>query len=441
MRDEEEFELLKRLVDQKDRELESVFDAIADGIGKFVCNEEFSILYYNDGLAKLCGVDRGVVEEQGFNSSLYIYAEDQPRLERVVQNAAVTGEPFSITYRLVHADGRHIWVKTNGVLTDELYQDEYPIMYLFYTDVTDVVETSERLRIEVERQRIFMELTGEMFVEYDHVADDLALLGAYAAYYDASDRIERFSRFADEHPDDVNADAFRSLYEIIARDDGQAVERCFPRSDGRMVWFSIKGRTICDESGEPQKSLYRINDIDEQKRERETLRKRASTDDLTGAYSQGTALALVNERLKHAEARATGVFMLFDLDGFKGVNDEYGHPRGDDVLVGAVAALKCIVRDRDIVGRIGGDEFCVYLDALGGADEAKAVAQRICEAMPDVGMKAIGAPVTCSIGMSSCVGGNKTYDRLYEEADRALYRAKGEGRDGFALFGDSEADR
>lgn len=109
--DDKAFELLKKLVDQKNHELESVFDAIADGIGKFACNDEFSILYYNDGLARLCGVDRGVVESQGFNSSLYIYREDQPRLERAVQHAIETGEPFSITYRLVHADGHRIWVK------------------------------------------------------------------------------------------------------------------------------------------------------------------------------------------------------------------------------------------------------------------------------------------------------------------------------------------
>lgn len=441
MRDDEEFELLRKLVDQKDRELESVFDAIADGIGKFICNEEFTIIYYNDGLADLCGVTRGVVEEQGFNSSLYIYSEDQPRLERAVQEAAATGEPFSITYRLVHADGHHIWVKTNGILTDELYQGVYPIMYLFYTDVTDVVETSERLRIEVERQAIFMELTGEMFAEYDHASDELVMLGAYAAYYDASSRIERFSAFPEEHPDDPNAAAFRILREVIAHGGDEAVERCFPRSDGRMTWFVIKGRTIYDESGRPQKSLYRLNDIDEQKREQERLRKQASTDDLTGVFGQGATLALVSERLVHAEARSVGVFMLLDLDDFKGVNDSYGHPRGDDVLVGAADVFKRCVRDRDIVGRIGGDEFCVYLDALGNVEEAKAVAQRICDAMPDVGRRVLGHPVTCSIGMSACIGGNKAYDRLYEEADRALYRVKDEARDSFALFGEAEGER
>lgn len=439
--DDEEFELLKKLVDQKDRELESVFDAIADGIGKFVCNDEFSILYYNDGLAELCGVDRGVVEQQGFNSSLYIYDEDQPRLERAVQRAAETGEPFTITYRLVHTDGHHIWVKTNGVLTNELYQGVYPVMYLFYTDVTDVVETSERLRIEVERRRIFMELTGEMFVEYDHVSDELMMLGAYASYCDAPDRIGHFSRFPADHPDDANVETFRGLYEIIANEGDRAVERCFPRSDGRMTWFAIKGRTIRDEDGAPRRSLYRINDIDEQKREQERLRTQASTDDLTGVFGQGATISLVSERLKHAEARSASVLMIFDLDDFKGINDSYGHPRGDDVLVGAAGVLKGVVRDRDIVGRIGGDEFCVFLDGLGSVEEAEAVAQRICDALPAVGQRAFGAPVTCSIGISACVGGGKTYDRLYDEADQALYRVKGEGRNGYALFGDAEARR
>ncbi|WP_302391547.1 sensor domain-containing diguanylate cyclase [Eggerthella sinensis] len=438
--DDKAFELLKKLVDQKNHELESVFDAIADGIGKFACNDEFSILYYNDGLARLCGLDRGVVESRGFNSSLYIYDEDQPRLERAVQHAVETGEPFSITYRLVHADGHRIWVKTNGMLTEERYQDAYPVMYLFYTDVTDVVEANERLRIELERQRILMDLTGEMFVEYDYASDELTMLGAYGSYYDGPSTVGRFSRFWIDHPDDRSAATFKGLYDLVERaDDATAVECRFARRDGGMAWFSVSGRIIKDQEGNPRKGVYRLADIDEQKRERERLQRQASTDHLTGASNLGAAASLIAARLEHAEAGATGALMIFDLDDFKGVNDTFGHPRGDAVLQGSTQAIRSVVRDRDIVGRIGGDEFCIYLDALSSVEEAKLVAERICAQLPGVGERAIGAPVTCSIGISACVGGAKTYEQLYDEADRALYEAKTAGRNRYKLFGEVQA--
>lgn len=433
---DKEFELLTRLVEQKNRELESVLDIIADGIGKFACNEEFSILYYNDGLAQLCGVDRGIVEKQGFNSSLYIYEEDISKLEDAIASAIETGEPFSITYRLIHADGRLIWVKTNGMLTDELFQGVYPVMYLFYTDVSDVVETSERLRIELERQQILMDLTGEMFVEYDFVSDELTMLGAYELYLEGSGTVAGFSRFWIDYPDDRNAPTFKELYDIIVHaDDMTAVERRFERKDGRMMWFSIKGRTIADREGKPQKGVYRLYDIDEQKCEQDRLRRQASTDDLTGAYNLGATASLVSERLKHAEARSTSAFMIFDLDDFKGVNDMFGHPRGDAVLMGGTAVIKSVVRDRDIVGRIGGDEFCIFLDELSSAEEANLVAERICAELPGVGQRVVGEPVTCSIGISTCIGGGKTYEQLYDEADHALYEAKTGGRNRYRLFG------
>lgn len=440
-RDDAEFELLKRLVEQKDRELESVFDLLADGIGKFACNDEFTILYYNDGLIDLVGIDRGEVEANGFNSSIYIHHEDYPRAQAVTLKAIETGEPFTLVYRLVHADGHPIWVKANGLVTEELFQNRYPIMYVFYTDVTDVVEANERLRIQVERQRVLMDLTGEMFVEYDHAADELTMLGDFSSYYQGPSRIKPLSAYLTEHPDRAHATGLADLYDILTKSDLEGVvERRLPRADGRLSWFSIQGRKIYGEDGSLQKSICRIIDIDDEKREREQLMRRASTDDLTGAYSLGAAISLIGDRLRHAEARGTSVFMIVDIDRFKEINDSFGHPSGDKVLTESVALVRNLLRDRDIIGRIGGDEFCVFIEGLGGAEEAEAIAQRICRLFPLASTDLVDRRVTCSIGMTTCAGGDKAYEQLYEEADQALYRAKEQGRNGYAFYGEASAE-
>ena len=432
---DEEFELLNRLVEQKNRELESFFDLVADGIGKFACNEEFTILYYNDGLADLCGVDRGVVEARGFNSSLYVHGEDIPRLRKAVEEAVESGEPFSLTYRLIHDDGHLIWVKTNGMLTGERYRGVYPVMYLFYTDVTEVVEANERLRVELARRRILMDLTGEMFVEYDHASDELMIMGAYGAYYDGPDCVERLSRFWIEHPDDRNAGFLRDLHGLVASAGaGASFERRLRRADGCLAWFSVTCRSIFGESGSRKKSVFRIVDIDDRKREEERLVRQATIDDLTGAHSRGAAIALISDRLARADGDALDVLMLFDFDDFKGVNDTYGHPCGDDVLAGGVAAIKRVVRECDVVGRLGGDEFCIFLASVASPADARAVAERIVSSLPDVGLATVGVPVTCSIGMSCSRGGSKTFERLYDEADRALASVKAAGRNGCGFY-------
>lgn len=437
MATDDEFELLNRLVEAKDRELESVFDLVADGIGKFACNDEFSILYYNWGLADLVGADRGLVESQGFDSSLYIYEEDYPKLQAAIAQAIERDEPFSVTYRLKHTDGRLIWVKTNGLLIDELYQDTYPIMYLFYTDITDIVETSERLSIELKRHEALMALTGEMFVEYDYIDDELLLLGGFPSYYDGDPRIEHYSVFLSDSADDADSAVFRELYRLFREGgDDFFVERRLPRKDGSIAWFSIDGKRILSGDGLPRKVLCRITDIDERKKREEALEKSAKTDDLTGVYNQGAAYALIADRQKSIQKDEISVFMMLDFDHFKEINDTFGHPLGDRVLSEGMAVVRSVLRDDDLVGRLGGDEFCLYMRNLSSTEEAEAIASRICRAVTAMdGMAEIG--VTCSIGMSSSVGGDKTYDELYAEADRALYSVKEAGRNGFG-FGASE---
>ncbi len=115
---------------------------------------------------------------------------------------------------------------------------------------------------------------------------------------------------------------------------------------------------------------------------------------------------------------------MVDLDGFKRINDEHGHRRGDEVLAHVAAVLAAEARIRDLVGRYGGDEFLVILPDT-GPDGAAAVAERMRRAVELA--FGHGTAGTLSIGVASGHAGSGTR-RLVDEADRALYRAKAEGR-------------
>ncbi|KAA2314689.1 GGDEF domain-containing protein [Pseudooceanicola sediminis] len=167
------------------------------------------------------------------------------------------------------------------------------------------------------------------------------------------------------------------------------------------------------------------------------LQAQASIDPLTGLLNRRAFEAA------YATVTRTGTskdmaFLLVDLDNFKKVNDVLGHAGGDKVLIAAARKLSTCVRDGDLVARFGGEEFAVCLPSS-TLEQAAAIAQRIRAAISELDMvKARNAPpTTASIGV--CWGAaTLRLEDAFEIADRALYRAKVEGRDQ-VVFGEHEA--
>jgi len=161
-----------------------------------------------------------------------------------------------------------------------------------------------------------------------------------------------------------------------------------------------------------------------------TLWRRPETEELEAlAWSDGLTGLANRRRLDHdLEAspsnNPTSVIMI-DVDHFKGVNDAYGHQTGDDILKRLGTLFAHHVRGDDVVYRYGGEEFCVLLPGA-DVDEAQSVADRIVAAARDVNLPN-GANVTVSVGIAGATGDELT--TAIEQADRALYLAKQQGRD------------
>jgi diguanylate cyclase (GGDEF)-like protein len=147
--------------------------------------------------------------------------------------------------------------------------------------------------------------------------------------------------------------------------------------------------------------------------------------------------ALFRDRLEHAVARAdrTGspIAVLFcDLDRFKAVNDSLGHAGGDELLVEIGARLRQAVRASDTAARLGGDEFAVLLEDLDDREPPHAIARRIVEALARP-LTVRGHEIRPRVSIGIAVGSADPHE-LLRSADMAMYRAKGDGRDGVAVF-------
>ena len=121
---------------------------------------------------------------------------------------------------------------------------------------------------------------------------------------------------------------------------------------------------------------------------------------------------------------------ILDIDDFKKVNDTYGHLEGDALLIAVADTLRTSVRSYDIVGRIGGDEFVVYLSNVTDRQNAMAVAEKLCQVIRGLSTtKKEWSNISASIGISFADHPDIKMEELYISADKAMYSAKGNGRD------------
>ncbi len=177
-------------------------------------------------------------------------------------------------------------------------------------------------------------------------------------------------------------------------------------------------------------------DVTQRHRLQAQIERAASHDTLTGLANRATFLYRVDDALSRQRRNGRSLAVVFvDLDRFKVVNDMLGHAAGDEVLIGVAKRITTAVREVDTVGRLGGDEFVVLLEDCLGAEGAALTAERIRQVLLDP-LPAGGQEVyvTASLGVVVHPGGPTSADELVGDSDRAMYRAKRNGRDRIELF-------
>jgi diguanylate cyclase (GGDEF)-like protein/PAS domain S-box-containing protein len=209
-----------------------------------------------------------------------------------------------------------------------------------------------------------------------------------------------------------------------------ALEVTVPGRDRRVCAVSLL--PLGDREGAPG-GLVTVSDVTDSVRVREELTARATYDVLTGCLNRAATLAALDRAL--ADGEPTSVLFV-DLDDFKPVNDTLGHDAGDELLALAARRLGAALRQGDLVGRIGGDEFLVVSRGEGVPAAARAMGERVRAALTGPAVLAAGpVELRASIGVAVAVPGDDAA-ALVKRADRAMYRSKQDGRGRPVLAGE-----
>lgn len=180
---------------------------------------------------------------------------------------------------------------------------------------------------------------------------------------------------------------------------------------------------------------YIIKNIDDKKRREQALKVRAETDELTGLYNRSTGTSLINQFLAlNNYTEETSAFLILDLDNFKEVNDTLLHKTGDKALQDVAKIISSTFRKNDIVFRLGGDEFIIFMKNIKGSIVEEKSKSLVNQLQLTYSNNSKEVSISASIGISLFPKDGSTFSKLYTKADSALYKAKKSGKSTFCYY-------
>ncbi|MEA4822489.1 MAG: sensor domain-containing diguanylate cyclase [Clostridiaceae bacterium] len=223
---------------------------------------------------------------------------------------------------------------------------------------------------------------------------------------------------------------YHMLQRSIHGESIQNKELRFCTRNGNYIWFSVWMASIVDSNGKAVRIEGKMIDINKYKQRTAELLLSAQTDSMTGLLNRRETECVIRRSLSVPGVHAV---LIADIDNLKALNDTLGHSQGDYAIKLVAETLRRQFRCSDTVGRIGGDEFMVFLPCIGRED---ILCRLISELQQNIHKIYVGKqfeyPVHCSIGASLSRKGDR-FDDLYQRADNSLYRAKRTGKDGAVI--------
>lgn len=290
---------------------------------------------------------------------------------------------------------------------------------------------------ELDVCRAVMELSGDVAFEWDIESDIIKLSEKWAKRFRKTTVNYNFSQDLDAlndfHPDDLEL----LLEEVRKIRAGDAYGECVARiqdSAGVFTWNRVRAAAV-RENGKLTKIIGTIADVDSDKRHSQALLKKAEHDALTGLLNKDTARLRAEQYLETMEEGQKAALLLLDLDNFKAVNDLYGHMFGDTVLSNVGSTIRSLFRESDILARIGGDEFMVLMRDIPDESLVEQRCMRLTQRISQLCDRQLEqCQFSCSVGVAMIPEHGKTYQTLFQRADRALYQAKDIGKNTFSVF-------
>jgi diguanylate cyclase (GGDEF)-like protein/PAS domain S-box-containing protein len=359
-------------------------------------------------------------EMLGSRGREFMHPDDQAlAVDNWMEMLASPGPGRRVRLRYRHKDSSWVWfeVTNNNLLNDP----DYRCVVSEMVDISDEMAAHELLdrlaqtipvglfQVDADRKIIY---TNERLHEILGVERKSTVEAQLASVTDADRPVLR--------------DAIGEVFQSGLQADIE-VELQLPES-GELRSCTVSLRALGQANGATTGVIACVADITDSARMREELKRQATFDELTGCYNRASIMRALEGQVASGKRRAERAVVFVDVDLFKAINDQHGHAVGDQLLSEVARRLQSGVRDRDMVGRIGGDEFLIVCPEIGGPEEAMKLARRLAETQRlDVSSAEDALHVQVSIGVAWSSGEGVDADALVAQADKAMYASKRQG--------------
>lgn len=414
-----------------------------------IINENQQILYQSN---------KESTDELPLLESMEIYGFEADSIEQFKQALAFNqgecakyrtnqGIDYFITFEPLNTNGWTLLTFLNS--NDYLFQSDIILQQTINGGITVILLTTiilvvifllllqqrRQLNLEVRRYAALAQFTDTLLFEYDvhmdtltltsNVSEQLALnthkLTAVLRNPNALDWIaqqdqENFKKVLSAR---YFNDQSVHLLEVQLKD-----------KNGVYRWYSCQYRYVYELFNHPRMVVGKLVDITTQRGKEQFLLEQAQRDPMTGLYNRAAEDLI--DALLHQQAN--GFLLMLDLDNFKEINDHYGHSVGDLLLIHIATILQQTFRSEDIIARVGGDEFVIYLAGQIKREIIELKVQNIFNLLHELVIENQAISATVSIGIAEAPVHGCSYSQLYQAADQAMYQIKQKEKDGYAFY-------
>lgn len=420
----------KRKIDdlkRKNQQLDALTANVPGGVICCLCDPEFTISHMSDSFVNLTGYSREEIAIN-FDSKFIrmIFPKDRHILSEI--NAKNKNDTYEAEYRMLRKTGQMLWILENGKMINEGGKLKY---YSVLVDITEtkraqqeIERTKKELEISNERYKIVMDQSDSIIFEFDigkkHIYFSGRFFDKFGYYASESNFPASFLNDGLIHPDDE--EKFISFYNRIFDGEHFVTDEhrimSVVNGEREYIWCSVKATIIIDDNGNPLKAIGRLKDITVRKAEQTRNITSEQTDALTGLLNRETFEAFSDTALSENKDSNYAI-LIIDIKNFKYFNDLYGYKSSEKILCRFAENLEKMFRSSDIVARMAGDVFAVFLKS----PTEKIIVQKINEisgSLLKLTPSECSEKLTCRIGVALYPDDAGSAEELYYNAETAL---------------------
>ena len=425
-------------------QLISLIDNLTSGLIRMKFNSKIEILYANNEFYRQIGYTYDEFNSITLNNdfSLIVYEEDLAYIKAEIKEFIISHKNRkTMSYRIVTKNNQIKWIKMQISRLYEEIENEL-IFQCILTDITKDKEKEKQILLNEEKFRIISEQTRDIIFDWNIHTDEITYSPVYQKVFGS--------------PPPKSMTSLKLLKsDIIHNDDKEILKTMIQdikynvpysdcrirlrKGDGTFFWALHRATAIREDENSPEADyvIGIVSDVNDLMEDTINLKIKAEHDDLTGLLNRATGQTIIENILTYSKSNTSHVFIQFDIDKFKQINDFMGHAAGDLALKLISSQIKEIFKKTDVLIRMGGDEFAVFIKDIHNINTIHKRIETLRDTIfSDFQFEEKIYPLSISIGAAFWPQDGSTFDELYKNADIAMYQAKRNGGNKYVIFND-----